>query len=284
MAELSEEDARWAESAIGQRVVESRGLREGGAPWLVRFDGGATAVLRRGGAFDTDVAALRLAAGHGIPVPSLLAVGDDVMLVSVVAGSSRVPVEPTAGRFAALGAAAAMVHAVPLTPSADLPLRHRPIELEDFDRWRRRDGMSALLREAEDAVARLPEPPCDPVFLHGDLWEGNTIWRDGELAAIVDWDCAGAGHPGVDLGSLRCDVAVLFGGGAEDVVLAGWQDTIGRPADGMAYWDVVASLSTPPDLGDWESTIQDQGRPDLEGPTLTARRDEFLRAALDELG
>ncbi|HEX4725340.1 MAG TPA: phosphotransferase [Pseudonocardiaceae bacterium] len=107
----SEEETRWAESAVGQRVVDSGGLREGGS-------------ARR-------------------------AVGTDC----------------------------------------------RP---------------AALLREAKDAVARLPQPPCDPVFLHGDLWEGNTTWRDGELAAIIDWDC-------------------------------------------------------------------DQGRPDLDGPTLTARRDEFLR-------
>ncbi|MCP3805152.1 hypothetical protein NLX83_38400 [Allokutzneria sp. A3M-2-11 16] len=54
------------------------------------------------------------------------------------------------------------------------------------------------------------------------------------------------------------------------------------PAD-EPYWDVVAALATPPDLIDWESTIQDQGRDDLDGATLTARRDAFLRAALDRL-
>jgi aminoglycoside phosphotransferase (APT) family kinase protein len=275
----------WAGSAVGQHVVSSCGLREGGAPWLLRFGDGTAAVLRSGGAFDTEVAALRLADAHGIPVPRLIAVGDGVMLVSVVAGSSRIPPAPTAGRLASLGAAAAELHAVELVPSNDLPFRQRPIELVDFVRWRARDGTSALLRDAEDAVARLPVPsPSGPVFVHGDLWQGNTMWLDGGLVAVVDWDCAGAGHPGVDLGSLRCDVAVMFGDGAADVVSTGWQERTGRPPADVAYWDVVAALSTPPDLTGWESTIQDQGRTDLDGATLTARRDGFLRSALDRLG
>ncbi|MFD2419508.1 phosphotransferase family protein [Amycolatopsis pigmentata] len=263
--------------------MESRGLRAGGAPWLLRFDGGAEFVLRSGGAFDTEVAALRLAGECRIPAPHLIAVGDGVMLVSVVAGSSRIPVKPTADRLASLGAAAAALHRVELTPTKDLPLRHRPVELDDFTSWRERDGASALLREAEEAVAQLPEPSSVPVFVHGDLWQGNTMWRNGELTAVVDWDCAGAGHPGVDLGSLRCDASMMFGLDAADTVLTGWQERAGRVLEDVAYWDVVAALSTPPDLTAWQLTIHDQGRDDLDGAVLTARRDAFLRVALDRL-
>jgi hypothetical protein len=43
-------------------------------------------------------------------------------------------------------------------------------------------------------------------------------------------------------------------------------------------------LSTPPDFADrWEATIQDQGRPDLTGDLLNARRDEFLSDAIERL-
>ncbi|HEY0807930.1 MAG TPA: aminoglycoside phosphotransferase family protein [Pseudonocardiaceae bacterium] len=277
----AEDAVSWAESAAGQAVVDSRGLREGGAPWLLTFDGGMAAVLRSCG--DTELAALRLAARHGIPAPRVLAVGDGMTLLSVVTGSSRIPVTSTDERLAALGAAAALIHALELAPSKDLPLRHRPIELVDFDRWRARDGAATVWRSARDAVTRPPEPSTGPVFVHGDLWQGNTMWSDGELAAIVDWDNAGTGHPGVDLGSLRCDAAILYGGDAPEILLAGWQERAERPAEHVAYWDVVAALSTPPDLTDWESTIQDQGRTDLDGATLTARRDTFLHAALDLL-
>jgi aminoglycoside phosphotransferase (APT) family kinase protein len=278
----SEEALNWAATTVGQPVAGSRGLREGGAPWLLRFGDGTEAVLRTAG--DTEVAALRLAAECGIPAPRLIAVGDSMMLESVVAGTSRIPVVPTPGRLASLGAVAARLHAVELTPSKDLPLRHRPIEGEDFVGWRQREGATTLLREAEDAVARLPEPSADPMLVHGDLWEGNTMWLDGELTAVVDWDCAGAGHPGVDLGSLRCEVAIAFGVDAAELVSAGWQERAGRPPADVAYWDVVAALSTPPHLISWESTVQDQGRTDLDGATMTIRRDAFLRAALDRLG
>lgn len=57
----------------------------------------------------------------------------------------------------------------------------------------------------------------------------------------------------------------------------------GRAVDGMAYWDVVAALSTPPDVVEWVTTIRDQGRGDLDGATLTARRDDDARHVLDQV-
>jgi hypothetical protein len=65
--------------------------------------------------------------------------------------------------------------------------------------------------------------------------------------------------------------------------LAGWEHSAGRPADDVAYWDVVAALSTPPDMGWFVQTIVSQGRPDLTKDVLVDRRDEYLRSALDEL-
>lgn len=250
---------------------------------MLTFADGSSAVLRRSWAADTEVAALRVAAEHGIAAPTLLALGEELMLVSAIPGTSHAPEIPTEHRLRTLGAAAAALHAVELAPSEHLPLRHHSIATVDFVRWRARDGTTPLLRAAEQAVATRPEPPSTPVLLHGDLWQGNTMWVRDDLVAVVDWDCAGVGHPGVDLGSLRCDVALMYGIDAVDTVLEGWQERIGRPADATAYWDVVACLSTPPDLAEWETTIQEQGRPDLDVPTLTARRDELLRDALDRL-
>ena len=65
------------------------------------------------------------------------------------------------------------------------------------------------------------------------------------------------------------------------LVLAGWESEAGHPAANVPYWDAVAALSSPPDMGWVAGTIADQGRPDLDdGPLLTARRDAFLRQAL----
>jgi hypothetical protein len=50
----------------------------------------------------------------------------------------------------------------------------------------------------------------------------------------------------------------------------------------MAYWDLVAALTTPTDLATWLPVAHDHGRVDLDAATLNSRRDAFLQAALDE--
>ncbi len=267
-----------------ETVISRVGLREGSkSPWLLTYADGRQAVLRDQGPFDTEIAALTVAAAHGVSAPRLLATAEDNILISVVPGSSKIPTKMEPDRLRAIGAAAAVIHAVELAPTKDLPPRHRPIELVDFDDWRARRTASPLLLAAMEAMGSRAEPPHPTVLVHGDLWQGNTMWLDGELTAIIDWDCAGVGHPGVDLGSLRGDVALFHGPEYADLILEGWQEQAGREAPDVAYWDVVASLSTPPDVGEWLPNAVDQGRPDLDGPTLNARRDEFLKAALSRL-
>lgn len=66
-------------------------------------------------------------------------------------------------------------------------------------------------------------------------------------------------------------------------VLAGWEAEAGQAAGDVAYWDLVAALATPPDMGWFPETISAQGRPDLDQETVLARRDLFLSQALDQL-
>jgi aminoglycoside phosphotransferase (APT) family kinase protein len=280
----------------GAEVAEVRGLRDGGSPWLLRLRrGGRTrgVVLRVGHGKDgaaglgTEVAALTLAAEHGLPAPRLLAAdlaGDPpVVLVEQVAGSSAIPPQRPPARLRALGRAAAALHAVAQAPTPALPRRDRPIALEDFAALRRRRPPRLLLQEAEERLAALPPPAQSEVLVHGDLWQGNALWTGDTLAALIDWDCAGAGPPGVDVGSLRCDAAICFGLEAADDIRDGWEEATGRPLTDLPRWDAVAALSTPPDMGWFLGAIASQGRPDLTRELLVERRDAFLRAALDRL-
>jgi len=281
----------WAESVVGDTAVEHRGLREGSNPWLLTFASGSEAVLRlstpaAAALQRTEIAAMAVAERHGIAAPRLLGADIDglgAVLISAVPGRSTIPPTPSPARLRALGAAAAALHAVPLQPGPDLPLRTRPIESVDFAAMRRDGATTDLLTRAEEMIAGRPLP-AGAAFVHGDLWQGNTLWSgDGELLAIVDWDCSGSGHPGVDLGSLRCDAAVLYGPAAADHISAGWTATTGREPDDAAYWDAVAALSTPFDLGYFLQAIADHGRPDLDQATAVARRDAFLQTALTTL-
>jgi len=205
------------------------------------------------------------------------------LLTTVVSGSSTIPREATEERLRNLGAAAAAVAAVIPTGDHGLSVRNRPIESVDFASMRRAGDSTPLLNEADALMARLPRPDGPTVLVHGDLWQANMMWDGDQVVGLIDWDCAGVGHPGVDLGSARLDAALMFGQPATAPVLDGWCEATDHNAGEVAYWDVVAALSTPTDLGYFMAVIHRQGRADLTQDQAIERRDTFLRAALDQL-
>jgi aminoglycoside phosphotransferase (APT) family kinase protein len=289
---IDPEFASWAvgQLAPGGTFVGARGLRAGGAPWLVtaRTQAGneLEGVLRVGPVGDTEdirveAASLRYVSSKGLPAPVVLGMRAStdpaLLLIERVSGRSDIPLERPTGRLRTLGAFAARLSQ--LDAPAGFPPRTRSIAGVDFDALRREAEPQPLLQQAEAIVAAgVPEGRVGVV--HGDLWQGNALWDDDELVAVIDWDCSGVGPAGIDLGSLRMDAALCFGGGAEADVLDGWRGAAGVPSD-LAYWDLTAALSTPPTLAWFVEATRAQGRPDLNRPLMLARRDEFLRAALD---
>jgi len=302
----------WAASAVAPsaQVVSSTGLRAGGNPWLLRLAGaGSTSevVLKTGDPLfspgrqlRTTVAALELAADHAVAAPRLIAAdldgsaaGTMAVLMTVLPGSSKIPRAASAARLRALGATAGALRHVALAPRPGLELRTRALHDMDFGYWRGKAGTTQLLARAEERIAGMPVPDGELVLVHGDLWQGNTIFSGDSCSGMIDWDTAGAGSPGIDLGTLRLDAALFFGSSplastgltAADEVLAGWQQAARRPAEHVAYWDVAAALCTVGDMACCmpDDVVGELGRSDLNAATRTARRDAFLAAALDQL-
>jgi aminoglycoside phosphotransferase (APT) family kinase protein len=149
--------------------------------------------------------------------------------------------------FRAAGAVLAQVHTVILDPQRQLPFRPRPIAVDDFagDRRAGRMPTTALLQLADERVQAIRPPDAPVVFLHGDVWPGNTVVAGGGIRALIDWKTAGVGNPGVDLGELRKQVAIRYGDGAAGHVVEGWERAGGARADDIPYWDAVAALNTP---------------------------------------
>lgn len=242
------------------------------------------------------------------------------LLSGALQGTSEIPTEVTAERLQALGAATAQFHRIRLTPRPDLPLRRRHMPWVDLAverRWAARyqqapdsekqaildemltehpgwdpDGArevlagtssTPLLDAADERLREVPVPRLDTVFVHGDLWQGNTMWESDAYVGTIDWEAAGAGHYGVDLGALRLDAAILFDIAAADEILAGWEEASGIRAEAVAYWDAVSCLNTSADMEGFLPTIHQAGRTDLDGGTLTDRRDSFLIDALERL-
>jgi len=294
---ISKLDARvlaWTAAILGDEVTVERGLREGGSPWLVRA-GDASAVLRVASPDDSErlaaeVTALRAAANAGLPVPEVLghdgstATGFALVLTTLLPGSSHIPAQPDTRRLRAMGAIAARISAVDPGPASGLAARRGPIEDFPWARLRQERGAPPVVLRAETVAASTEPEDNRTALTHGDLWGGNTLWEDnGSLSAVLDWDAAGIGSPGIDLGSARIDAALCYGLDTVAEVQSAWEDEAGRPAPDVPYWDLVAALATPPDMAWVARTIADQGRPDLTGDVLNERREAFLRAALSDL-
>ena len=296
MAHPDAEVLAWASAVLDAEVTVLRGLRQGGSPWLLRA-GDREVILRaaragRAAETATEVAAMTCAArvpGAVLPVAELLGydlaerTGYALVLTACVPGTSMIPLDPDPERLRALGAVAARISSIELTPAPALPVRSRPIEAEDFAGLRREQGAPDLLRAAEAAVAAARPADGRLGLVHGDLWCGNTLWDDGRLTAVLDWDCAGVGPAGIDLGSLRCDAAWCHGPDAAAHVLRGWEAEAGRPASDVPYWDAVAALASPPDMGWFPVSMALQGRPDLTSEVMLERRAAFLGTALSQL-
>lgn len=302
----SDQVLRWAAGAVGGTSVASTeslgsGDHRGSGTFRLRVEGPATrttgVILKvsvpdwiTDGMVITNARALRLAETHGLAAPRLIAADVDGTASGTVAtletflpGSSDLPPTVSVGRLREAGAAIASVHAFITESQPDLPYRPRPCAVDDRAAERRRGLMptTPLLQEADERVRSHEVPAGTSVFLHGDVWGGNMLWDGDRCVALIDWKTAGVGHPGVDLGSLRMQMALQYGQDAPAHVLEGWERQTGRPAIAVSYWDAVAALNTPTVLHGWPG-FADDGSP-LDAAAVTERRDAFLRAALDQL-
>ena len=209
------------------------------------------------------------------------ATGQPALIETALPGSSRIPAHPEPDRLrrARTCGGGHPHHRRRAEPA--VPVRFRSLDDVDFGSLQVPETSAELFATARSVVAAA-SPPTEPhVFVHGDLWQGNTLWEGSSHCGTLDWDCAGVGPAGVDIGSLRCDVAVMFGQQAADEVVAGWEEHQAMRAANVAWWDLVAAMSTPPDMAMWLPNFHHQGRRDLDLPTVTARRNAFLAAALE---
>jgi aminoglycoside phosphotransferase (APT) family kinase protein len=297
---------RWAALAVGGvSVVSAESLSRSGdrdsGTFRLRIEGtsvGTTDMILKvsvprwitGAMVNTNARALQFAEAQGLPAPRLIAADVDGSASGTVAtletflfGSSDLPRTASPARLREAGAAIARVHTFNHKIEPDLPHRPRPCAVDDRAAERRRNLMptTPLLQKADQQVRSHRTPAAESVFLHGDVWAGNMLWDADRCVALIDWKTAGVGDPGVDLGSLRMQMALQYGQQAPAHVLEGWQEQAGRTATAVPYWDAVAALNTPTVLQGWLA-FADDGSP-LDASAVTERRDTFLRIALDQL-
>lgn len=130
-----------------------------------------------------------------------------------------------------------------------------------------------------DAMERAwPRPVRNaPALLHGDLWPGNVLWRDGRLVAVIDWEDAGIGDPIIDLAKTRLEMLWAIGSDAMQRFTAHYlalQSDL-DPTD-LPYWDLAAALHPAGRLSTW-------GLPPEKEARLRRLHHEFVDQAVNRL-
>lgn len=236
--------ARRAEELLGAKVVSTAPVAGGDVSTAVRLrlTNGRSALMktRQGAPPDFYAAEARglawlASAEGGVPVPTVLAVADDCLLLEWVEPGTRHPADAAT----AFGAALARTHdaGAPTWGAEEdgwigrLPMPNRPAPTwAEFYAVRRVLPYLKLARDrgtidgtaadaVETVVGRLPDllPEEAPARVHGDLWNGNCLWGlDGVVHALDP--AAYGGHREVDLAMLH-----LFGFTHLEQMVAGYQ-------------------------------------------------------------
>jgi fructosamine-3-kinase len=253
--------ARRAEALLGTAVIATSPVAGGDTctSTRLRLSDGTTALIKThphspGDFFATEAAGLAwLAASETLPVPAVLAVDTDCLIVRWVESG-----KPSGDAAATFGAGLARLHASGVGPGqADgfgakndgyigtlrLPNQQRASWAEFYAEFRVRPYLAlsvdrGAIEPADAAVIEkvvgrigdwVPEEPT--ARLHGDLWNGNVLWNLEGSASVID-PAAYAGHRETDLAMLA-----LFGlphlsrtfdaYEAEHPLAEGWMDRLG---------------------------------------------------------
>ncbi|HEV2256878.1 MAG TPA: fructosamine kinase family protein [Streptosporangiaceae bacterium] len=233
----------------GLAVREARvvGVQHGYQHLMLTLSGGRRAFAKAAATPSAEVAAAFAAEANGlrwlaeaaaVPVPEVLAVGPEALVISMILPAPATP--EAAFQFgtdlARLHAAGADGFGAPWPGFiASLPLDNTP-DAADWPQWyahRRllpfltravdagalRSEDARLVEEVVDRIGSLAGPDEPPSRIHGDCGAGNVLWSGGR-GWLID-PAAHGGHRETDLAMLA-----LFGAPGLDRILAGYNDTV----------------------------------------------------------
>jgi aminoglycoside phosphotransferase (APT) family kinase protein len=115
------------------------------------------------------------------------------------------------------------------------------------------------------------------VLLHGDFWPGNTLWKDGRLVAVVDWEDAAIGDPLADVANARLELLWALGSDAMGEFTRRYE-SIATAVDftDLPYWDLWADLRLAGRTGEWDLD-------DATEEAMRAGHEAFVAQALEKL-
>lgn len=269
---------------LGETVaVENlRKLTGGASRSTYAFEAGQRKLILRTGPPDDVHASMQLeattqllAAAQGAPVPQVLVADESLLVCDFIDGETIAPrilrrLDDDAVRGRLLHQCAHALAAIHCVNPAGVGLR----EQDQLAVWRAAldaiGDTTATFEWAWRWLAANRPPASSPVMVHGDFRMGNLIVRDGELAAVLDWELVHVGDRHEDL-AWFCIRAWRFGAplsraagglGSIESFLHAYEAASGTTVDrvGLRWWLIRATLS-------WGIICRHQAQRHLSGAT-----------------
>jgi aminoglycoside phosphotransferase (APT) family kinase protein len=99
---------------------------------------------------------------------------------------------------------------------------------------------AALWQAMLDFLPKLKS--VEPSLVHIDYWSGNVLWDEGAISAIVDWEEAAQGDPGIDVAYCRMDLILCGLPESADKFLETYEKEVGRPVSNLGFWELAAAV------------------------------------------
>jgi len=131
------------------------------------------------------------------------------------------------------------------------------------------------IRDVLESVWPLPQRNPS-VLLHGDFWPGNIVWKDTQLAAVIDWEDAALGDPLADVANGRREILWAFGIDAMRSFTHQYQALTTIDFTHLPYWDLCAALRTASQIAEWATD-------DISKKTMREGHTWFITQAFEKL-
>jgi len=233
--------------------------------------------------------------GLHTPSPILLDESSEIhsspfLVIEFIEGEILIAAEKPVERAGQLAEHLAAIHAVMVEQLGLGFLPKLPSNLDQLAPTRS-EPLTALIDEEPIrralAIAWPIETGNAPTLLHGDFWPGNTVWQNGRLVRVIDWEEACIGEPLWDVAIARLDILLMFGFEVTEVFTETYLSKSNTRFAALPWFDLLAALRmsrmAAPDLAGWVTFFHPYERFDITEQSMRERTSAFVSQAFQQL-
>lgn len=113
----------------------------------------------------------------------------------------------------------------------------------------------------------------EPALVHLDYWRGNVLWDQGRITAVVDWEEAAYGDPGIDVAYCCMEMIIMGMIEESEAFLSVYEAEMGQPVVNLGFWELAAAARPMTDIAGW-----------ITEPSKEKRFRQFIADAKRRLG